>query len=306
MSSEHFYLEAAGACVDNTAALAQANTYHVRPVVNGAEQAASGAFTLPANNPVEPVLRIPIRRGGPVKFVWVGDLDGDGEYDFVIVRQKSPQKIEAYTSKGRFLWDVDLGPNSANQDNIEPGSSTIDVGHWDGVTVYDFDSDGRAEVAVRISNGVRFGDGRTFSNSNNNLQFIAILDGRTGALRASAQIPTDYISDGPLAARFGVGYLDGTRPHLVTYFKNRANSGAFNLIMCTWTFNGSAVSMAWKWLRGNQNAPDGHNTRAIDVDGDGRDEVHEIGFTLNGDGTVRYLMGPKNVSSALQFNMGKI
>ncbi|KAH7377513.1 hypothetical protein BKA64DRAFT_253589 [Cadophora sp. MPI-SDFR-AT-0126] len=292
--------------VDSTAALASANTYHVRPVINGAEQAASGAFTLPANNAVEPVLRIPIRDGAAVKFVWVGDLDGDGEYDFVIDRQTSPQKIEAYTSKGKFLWDMDLGPNSVNQDNIEPGSSTIDVGHWDGVTVYDFNSDGKAEVAIRISNGVRFGDGQTFSNSNNNNQFIAILDGMTGALRASAQIPTDYISDGPLAARFGVGYLDGVRPHLVSYFKNRIGSGDFNLMMCAWTYNGSAVSMAWKWLRGTQNAPDGHNTRSVDVDGDGKDEISEIGFTLNGDGTVRYLMGPKGIVHGDRFHIAKM
>ena len=292
--------------VDSSAVLSQANTYHVRPVINNVEQAASATFTLPANNAQEPVVRIPLRNGGPIKYVWVGDLDGDGEYDFVIDRQTSPQKIEAYTSKGVFLWDVDLGPNSVNQDNIEPGSSTIDVGHWDGVTVYDFDSDGRAEVAIRIANGVRFGNGQTFSNSNNNNQFIAILDGKTGALRASAQIPTDYISDGPLAARFGVGYLDGVKPHLVTYLKNRKDNGEFNLMMCAWTFNGSAVSRTWKWLRGTQNAPDGHNTRIIDVDGDGKDEVAEIGFTLNGDGSVRYLMGPKGINHGDRFHIAKM
>ncbi|KAH8588445.1 FG-GAP repeat family protein [Bisporella sp. PMI_857] len=270
--------------VDSTANLGQANTYHVRPVVNGAEQAASRTFTLPANNAVEPIVRIPIRSGGAIKFVWVGDLTGDGEYDYVIDRQTSPQKLEAYRGDGTFLWDVDMGPNSVNQDNIEPGSSTLNVGHWDGVTVYDFDSDGRAEVAVRIANGVRFGDGKTFtSGSTDNHQFIAILDGRTGALRASAQIPTDYLSDGPLAARFGVGYLDGSRPHLV-----------------------ASVNMAWKWLRGNQNAPDGHNTRVLDVDGDGRDEIHEIGFTLNGDGTVRYLLGPQGIVHGDRFHIAKM
>lgn len=40
-----------------------------------------------------------------------------------------------------------MGPNSENQNNIEPGSSALNVGHWDGITVYDFDSDGKAEVA---------------------------------------------------------------------------------------------------------------------------------------------------------------
>ena len=292
--------------VDSTTNFAQANTYHVRPVVSGAEQAASGNFTLRANNAVEPIVRIPIRASGAIKFVWVGDLDGDGEYDYILDRQTSPQRLEAYRSDGTFLWDIDMGPNSVNQDNIEPGSSTINVGHWDGVTVYDFDSDGRAEVAVRISNGVRFGDGKTFTSSNNNNQFIAIVDGRTGALRSSVQVPTDYISDGPLAARFGVGYLDGVRPHLVAYMKNRIGSGDFNLMISAYTFNGNAVSMAWKWKRGSQNAPDGHNTRSVDVDGDGKDEICEIGFTLNGDGTVRYLLGPSGVVHGDRFHIAKM
>ncbi|KAF1828196.1 hypothetical protein BDW02DRAFT_563379 [Decorospora gaudefroyi] len=294
--------------VDSNANLGQNNAYTVRPVINGQEQAASRPFILSANKPVEPVHRVNIRGGGTIKFVWVGDLDGDGEFDYVLDRQTSPQKLEAYRSDGTFLWDIDMGPNSLNQNNISPGSSTLNVGHNDGVTVYDFDSDGRAEVAVRIANGVRFGNGQVFNGggSNNNLQFIAILDGRTGALRASAQIPTDYISNGPLAARFGVGYLDGSRPHLVSYLKNRQPNGAFNLMMCAWTFDGGAVRMAWKWLRGGQNTPDGHNTRIIDVDGDGRDEVHEIGFTLNGNGTLRYSLGPQGIQHGDRFHIAKL
>jgi hypothetical protein len=90
--------------VDSTANLTQANTYRVRPVVDGAEQPPSGAFTLTANHATEPVVRVPLRAGGPVKFVWVGDLDGDGEYDYVLDRQTSPQTIEAYRSNGQFLW----------------------------------------------------------------------------------------------------------------------------------------------------------------------------------------------------------
>ncbi|KAK4033684.1 fg-gap repeat family protein [Parachaetomium inaequale] len=292
--------------VDRTANLGQPNTYTVRPVVDGKEQAVGGTFTLPANKATEPVVRIPIRGGDPIKFVWVGDLDGDGEYDFVLDRQASPQLLEAYRSDGTFLWRVNMGPNSQQQNNISPGSAANNLGHWDGVTVYDFDSDGRAEVAVRIANGVTFGDGQKFTHGNDNEQFIAILDGKTGALRARAQIPTDYISDGPVAARFGVGYLDGERPSLVTYMKNRQKSGDFNLMMAAWNFDGKALKMQWKWLRGNQDAPDGHNTRIIDVDGDGRDEIHEIGFTLNPDGKVRYLLGPQGIVHGDRFHIAKM
>jgi hypothetical protein len=33
-------------------------------------------------------------------------------------------------------------------DNISPGSATIDVGHWDGVTVGDVNGDGKRDIAV--------------------------------------------------------------------------------------------------------------------------------------------------------------
>ncbi|KFY31121.1 hypothetical protein V493_01378 [Pseudogymnoascus sp. VKM F-4281 (FW-2241)] len=292
---------------DTSVDLTKPNTYHVRPELNGKEEQASGTFTLRANNAREPVVRIPIKRSGQIKYLWVGDLDGDGEFDYVLHRQTVPQKLEAYRSDGKFLWEVNMGPNSNNQNNISPGSATVNVGHWDGVTVYDFDSDGYAEVAVRIANGVVFGDGQTFRSGNgDNEQFIAILEGRTGKLRGSSKIPSDYQANGPLAARFGVGYLDGKRPYLVGYLKNRQSNGAFNLMMGAWTFNGNSVTMAWKWLRGGQDAPDGHNTRVIDVNGDGMDEVCEIGFCLNGDGKVRYLMGPKGIIHGDRFHIAKI
>ena len=293
--------------VDSTANLAQSNSYRVQSVIGGVEQAPSGAFTLTANHATEPVVRLPLRAGGAVKFVWVGDLDGDGEYDYVLDRQTSPQRLEAYRGNGQFLWDVDMGPNSTNQDNIEGGSATIDVGHNDGVTVYDLDGDGRAEVAVRIANGVRFGNGVTYNGmSDNTRQAIAILDGLTGAARATAPVPTDYLADGPMYARFGVGHLDGTNASLVAYMKNRVGNGGFNLMFTAWRFTGTALNQQWKWLRGNQDAPDGHNTRIIDVDGDGRDEVAEIGFVLNGNGTLKYSLASRGVIHGDRFHLAKM
>ncbi|KAF4818252.1 Rhamnogalacturonan endolyase YesW [Colletotrichum siamense] len=293
--------------VDSTADPDEVNTYFVKPVISGKEQDASGSFTLPADNAVEPVVRVPINSGGAVKFVWVGDLDGDGEWDFVIDRQTSPQSLEAYTSNGTFLWQISLGPNSENQNNIEPGSATIDVGHWDGATVFDFDSDGRAEVALRIANGVKFGDGTTFDDGEtDDHQFMAIIDGLTGALRATAPVPTDYIEDGPMGARLGAGFLDGETPHLVAYMKNRQDSGAFNLIYAAYTFNGKALTQEWQWNRGNGNYSDGHNTRIIDVDGDGKDEVFEIGFGLNGDGKPRYSLNDQGVVHGDRYHIAKM
>jgi rhamnogalacturonan endolyase len=278
--------------VDGSADLGQPNSYRVVPVAGGEEQPPSGAYELSADHAAEPVHRVPIEPGGPIKFVWVGDLDGDGEYDYVVDRQTSPQSIEAYRSDGTQLWTVDLGPNSLDQDNIEGGSSTIDVGHWDGVTVADLDGDGRSEVALKAADGVTFGAGETLGLDDDVQQVVAILDGESGAALATAPLPDEYLADGPLSARFGVGSLDGVGSHLVAYLKNRKDDGAFNLAVAAWSFDGAELDEKWVWHRGSTDAPDGHNTRIVDVDGDGKDEVAEIGFVLNGDGTLRYSLGP--------------
>lgn len=61
---------------------------------------------------------------------------------------------------------------------------------WDGATVYDMDCDGYADVLVRIADGVKFGDGKTYKNTKHkNAQAIAVIDGRTGALKAEAPVP---------------------------------------------------------------------------------------------------------------------
>ncbi|WP_243795226.1 hypothetical protein [Saccharopolyspora gloriosae] len=292
---------------DDGADLTKDNSYLVRPVVDGEEQEGSEAFTLTADHATEPVVRIPLRDGGDVKFTWVGDLDGDGEFDYVLDRQTERQSLEAYRNDGTFLWSVDMGPNSENQDNIEGGSAAINVGNWDGVTVRDLDGDGRAEVAVRVANGVVFGDGEEFTAEDDVHQSMAILDGETGAARATAEVPTDFIDDGPMGARLGVGYLDGETPSLVAFMKNRQDDGPFNCMIAAWRFDGQELTREWKWLRDEGSAEaDGHNTRIVDVDGDGKDEIAEIGFVLNGDGTLRYSLGDDGIVHGDRFHIADI
>ena len=283
---------------DSSAAAANAYTYFVRPVVGGVEQAASVPYTIPANGSYEMAFRIPLRTlaNHVIHFTWVGDLDGDGEYDYIIDRLPTTagvsQKLEAYTRSGTLLWVIDLGPNSVNPDNIEPTPSAIDIGHWDGVTVYDFDGDGRAEVALRSADGVVFGNGATLSGLGTNVQAVSIINGLTGAERARATIPTDYLADGPMAAHFGVAYLNGTTPSLVAKLKNRVGSGGFNLMMLAYDFSSAnALTQKWKWLRGSTDAPDNHQIRIFDVNRDGTDEICDGGYCVNANGTFRYKVG---------------
>lgn len=292
---------------DTRAPVASTHAYAVKPVVDGVEETYSGSFVLDADGPTEPAVRIPLRErpDHTIHFVWVGDLTGDGEYDFVLDRlpteKDDTQKLEAYTRRGELLWAVDLGPGSLNRDNIEPGPSAIDVGHWDGVTVYDFDGDGRAEVALRSADGVVFGDGKTLSGLGENHQAVSILDGRTGAEQARAPVPDDFIEDGPMPAHFGVAYLDGTTPSLIGKFKNRVGNGGFNAMVVAWDLGRMGdLERTWQWKRTEHPdqsiaGTDAHQIRVFDVDGDGRDEILDGGYALNPDGTFRYRVGGDRV-----------
>jgi rhamnogalacturonan endolyase len=254
-------------------------------------------------NPARADFTVPIRNGSSIHFVWVGDLNGDGKPDYVVDRNTSnPQKIEAYTDNGTFLWEVNFGPNSANQDNIEPGSATIDVGHWDGVTVSDLNNDGRAEVIIKIANGVRFGNGEVWTHSDNNRQWIAVLEGSTGRRLNYAAIPTDYIADGPMGCQLGVGNAG-----ITASMKNRKNDGSFNMMVVCYQWNGGSLTQRWKWLRGSQNCPDGHQMRICDVNADGTDDFCQIGFVLNGtNGSILYTLGTQGVVHGDRFHIAKM
>lgn len=280
--------------------------YFVRAVVNNVEGNPSASTTL-----IEQKYRsIPLRSapaGAVVHLGWVGDLTGNGEYDVVVNRISAQAPlVDAYTQDGKFLWRLNTGPLGVNQNGIEGGATTMSNGMWDGLTVFDFNSDGRAEIAVKTANGFVFGDGKTLSHSNDQDQFVSIVNGATGAEITRAPLPNNYRSDGPLQCQFGAGYLDGTKPSLVTKCKNRIGSGAFNLVISTYDFDGTKLTQRWKYLRGNGAGPDFHQLRIMDVNRDGKDEVLDGGYALTGDGTVLYDLGLQGVIHGDRFHITDI
>lgn len=84
--------------------------------------------------------------------VHVADLDGDGRYDFLVKLVPSNQNdpmgnyadktyLDAYTQDGEHLYRIDMGANLRSQRHgIQP-------------LVYDFDGDGKAEIAVMTADG---------------------------------------------------------------------------------------------------------------------------------------------------------
>jgi rhamnogalacturonan endolyase len=312
--------------VDTALSGSVANTYSVSPVIDGVEQASGGSFTLPGGLTSEPVVRIPISdppgTGYTTKYVWVGDLDGDGEYDFVIDRiapyvddvyatGAGHQFLEAYKRDGTRLWQIDMGPLSTYLYNIHPSAATLSMGMYDGVTVYDLDGDGKAEVILKIADGVVFPDGTTFSDSNSHMQYLAVLDGMTGKIRAKSPFPTDFLdAGGELGTQLGIGYANGVTPSIYFWGRNRNSdyTQTFNDVFASFSWDGVSTTLTtdWKYLipganRGGTEAS--HQMRIIDVDGDGRDELATGNFMLNSDGTLRYVL--PGVGHGDRFYIGK-
>lgn len=191
---------------DTTADLSQANSYFVRAVVAGMEQADSAAFTLPANAPMHQYLRVPLQRpaDGP-GYTYspndssVGDVDGDGQYEIIVKWDPSNSQdnsnggvtgnvfIDAYRLDGTQLWRIDLGRN------IRAGA------HYTQFLVYDFDGDGKAELVCKTAPNTRDGTGT----------FI----GQPGRFLGTPSAPIDHDAD----YRNAGGYIL-TGPEFFTIF----------------------------------------------------------------------------------------
>ena len=96
--------------------------------------------------------------------VSVGDLDGDGRYELVLKWDPSNSHdnsqagytgdvfVDAYALDGKRLWRIDLGRN------IRAGA------HYTQFQVFDFDGDGRAEVAMKTADGTMDGTGKVIGD----------------------------------------------------------------------------------------------------------------------------------------------
>lgn len=94
----------------------------------------------------------------------VADLDGDGRYEIILKWDPTNARdnafdgytgvvyLDAYTLDGKRLWRIDLGKN------IRAGA------HYTQFQVFDYDGDGRAELAVRTSDGTVDGTGQVLGD----------------------------------------------------------------------------------------------------------------------------------------------
>ncbi len=225
--------------------------------------------------------------------VAVADLNGDGEYDFIIkqpggrvdpgVWRKSPEtfKLEAYLSDGTFLWQKDLGWN-------------IELGIWySPFVVYDFNGDGKAEVALKTAPtdvDDRQEDGRVFSGP----EYCSILDGMTGKEIDRVDWPERNPRFGKYNRtnrnQMGMAYLDGKTPCLLVA------RGTYRLMVVdAYQMKGKKLEKVWRWDGDEENpvirSQGAHSLHTVDLDNDGRDEIVLGSAVLDDDGTLLFSAG---------------
>ena len=100
-------------------------------------------------------------------------------------------------------------------------------------------------------------------------------------------------------------YADGKRPAVGFIYKVRTvQNQAHYYFGSAWGYNSANQWVnIFNWERGSQSAAEAHGIRAADVDGDGKDELLNIGFGLKGDGTLAF---SANLSHGDRFRVGDI
>ena len=179
----------------------------------------------------------------------VGDLDGDGEYEYIVKWDPSNSKdnsvkgytgnvyLDAYELDGTLLWRIDLGVN------IRAGA------HYTQYMVYDFDGDGKSEVILKTAPGSKDGEGNYVSKAGKNItkgddkkdyrnsygllmgkdggpEYLTVFNGETGAAMQTVDFdpPRSILTSSKWGDSYAnrserylaaVAYLDGVHPSVV-------------------------------------------------------------------------------------------
>jgi rhamnogalacturonan endolyase len=292
--------------------------YTVRPVVNGFEAAAAGDPVLPMATSRDVPLQIPPGGTTPTGESYtytandasVGDLDGDGQWEIVLKWEPTNAKdnsqsgytgnviVDAYELDGRRMWRIDLGRN------IRAGA------HYTQFQVFDYDGDGRAEVAMKTADGSRSGTGQVIGNANADHrntsgyilagpEFLSVFRGTDGALLATADFvpPRGNVSSwgdnyGNRVDRFlaATAYVDGSRPSIIM-----ARGYYTRAVITAWDYRNGQLTRRWTYDSGTGNTgaygQGNHNLSVADVDADGRDEIIYGSATINDNGAFMYRTG---------------
>lgn len=294
-------------------------SYTICPVVHGKESKAAETAQVLAQNFIEIPLKIPT--GGTsangqaytynANDCSVGDVDGDGQYEVIVKWEPSNAKdnsqrgytgnvyIDAYQLDGKHLWRIDLGKN------IRAGA------HYTQFMVFDFDSDGKAEIACKTADGTTDGQGTVIGDANADYrnatgyvldgpEYLTMFEGKTGKALATVDFVPARGKVGSWGDTYGnrvdrfisaVAYLDGKHPSLIT------GRGYYTrLVRVAWDWKNGKLTQRWVF---DSNEPanaahasmGNHQMTIADVDGDGKQEVFSGSSAIDDDGKSLYSNG---------------
>lgn len=253
--------------------------------------------------------------------VSVGDVDGDGEFEFIVkwfptnaadnshTRYTGNTILDCYKLDGTKLWRIDLGHN------IRSGN------HYTQFMVFDFDGDGKAELICKTAPGTIDGTGKAVLMGNDKAtddyrksdgtimsgpEYLTVFNGLTGAeintiaynpprsIRKHQKSGSDAWGDnyGNRCERYlaGVAYLDGVKPSAV--FVRGYYTASY-----VWAVDFDGKELKEKWLHKSETSGQGiygqgtHSLSIADLDADGCDEIIIGSGALDHDGSFLHSTG---------------
>lgn len=253
-----------------------------------------------------------------------GDLDGDGQYEVILKWDCHAQDnsnggytgnvlLDAYKLDGTKLWRIDLGQN------IRAGA------HYTQFLVYDFDGDGKAELACKTAPGSKDSAGSFVTKSSHVRDIMNVSDtinntsyvNTGGRILEGDEYYTVFGSDGKAidtiyypfprgnVASWGsnedygnrvdrflgaVAYLDGVHPYMISVrgYYGKTTVAAMRLIDGALSAEKTFTTDDYK---GKYEGQGNHNITVADVDDDGRDEIITGAICWDDDLSLKWCSG---------------
>ena len=281
---------------DKTAKPGKAYRYMVKTISSGGrEESTTGEATLFKLTVSQPYYSIKLKDNIQPKRLGLGDLDGDGSFDFVLQapdynvdpyympgywrRSPEPYTLDAYTSMGKWLWRYDMG-------------WAIETGTWySPYLVYDIDQDGKAEIYAKAGEGdPRETDGHVLEGP----EYLVKIDGLSGIISKKQNwlSKEGFNGDYNYWSRnfLTTAYLDGRSPALIM------QRGTYTIIK-TEALD-KDMKRIWYWeSTGEYEKYKGQGQHGIiqgDIDFDGKDELIPGTFALDDNGKPLWYTGLKH------------
>ena len=304
------YLDAAGTATSKytvSAVLKGVEGKQSAPVAVWAQQYQSIPVTPPPNGPLGGTYSP--NDGSPC------DLDGDGQLDLVLKWDPSNSQDSSFSNKsdnvyidgvkidGTKLWRIDVGMN------IRAGA------HDTQMSVYDFDGDGKCEIAIKTAPGTKDGKGNFLAKgpaagADNTKDYrsargmalggpewLTVFSGKDGSELDTVEYPVLYAAhnwgdtNGNRSHRYNGGFAfvkdGGVATGLPSIIQQRGYYTVLTISALTYRNGVLAKNWVYDSVTSIPNGGGDHSCMAADIDGDGAQEIVPGARIVNSDGTFR-------------------